>query len=188
MAKPLNRRAIRRRWAVGTMITLRCTAKAAKALGLALLAEAPAGTSPLGDWYVNLVPTAGGGMFLFMNEQSLLAVVVPRGEQALLILFVARVGNLLSMIGVPNPRIEQEVEHFIEARAARTASKRLLAVMNDLGYRVQDAFDRATPSNRLSLSDLELRLANMPQATLGFQTASEVARELLRSVASYGAV
>jgi len=63
------------------MIAIRCTAKAASALGLRLGNDPlPSGTSPLGDSYVNLVATAAGGVFLFMNEQSLLAVVVPRCE------------------------------------------------------------------------------------------------------------
>lgn len=170
------------------MITLRCTARAAKALGFDLLGNPPTGTSPLGDWYVNLIPTAGGGMFLFMNEQSLLAVVVPAGVPELLNMFVARVGNLLSMIGLPNRRIEQEIEHFTEARAAKTASRRVLGVMNDLGYHVQIAFDRASPQEKVSLSDLELSLATMPQATVGFRTAREMALELLKSPAQHGAV
>lgn len=170
------------------MITLRCTARAAKALGFHLLDKPPSGTSPLGDWYVNLIPTAGGGMFVFVNEQSVLAVVVPAGVPALLNTFVARVGNLLSMIGLPNARIEREVEHFREARAAKTASRRVLGVMNDLAYHVQIALDEATPQAKVSLSDLELHLASIPQATLGFRTAREVALELLKSSAQHGAV
>ncbi len=83
----------------------------------------------MGDWYVNLIPTAAGGMFLFMNEQSLLAVVVPVGVPRLLHTFVARVGNLLSMIGLPNERIEREIEHFRDARAAKTTSKKVLGVL-----------------------------------------------------------
>jgi len=170
------------------MIMLRCTARAAKALGFHLLDDPPAGTSPLGDWYVNLIPTAAGGMFLFMNEQSLLAVVVPVGMSALLNTIVARVGNLLSMIGVSNERIDREIDHFKEARAAKTASKRVLEVMNDVAYHVQVAFDEATPRIKVSLSDLELHLASIPQATLGFRRAREMAMELLNSDARHGAV
>jgi hypothetical protein len=170
------------------MITIRCTVKAAEAMGLTLMPHAPAGTSPLGDWYVNLVPTGGGDIFLFMNEQSLLAVVVPRGTPDLLRAFVARVGNILSMIGVPNPRIEIEIEHFREARAGKTASRRILGVLSDLAYHCQQAIDRATPDNKISLSDLELSLAEMPQGTLEFRTPKAVALALLKSPASYGAV
>ena len=51
-------------------------------------------------------------MFLFVNEQSLLAVIVPGGVSGLLLMFVGRVSNLLSMIGLPNERIDRELEHF----------------------------------------------------------------------------
>jgi hypothetical protein len=148
--------------------------------------DPPSGTSPLGDWYVNFIPTAGGGLFIFVNEQSLLIVAVPRGEPVLLHAFVARVGNVLSMIGVSNPRIEEELEHFVETRVGRTKSKRLLGVMNDLAFRCQLEIDDATPTSPVSLSDLELRLANMPHATLGFRTAREVALKLLSSQARFG--
>ncbi|MFL6244742.1 MAG: DUF6933 domain-containing protein [Thermoanaerobaculia bacterium] len=168
------------------MVTLRCTAKAAKALGFSLIPNAPAGTSPLGDWYVNLIPTAGGGLFLFVNEQSLLTVVVPSAERDLLNIFVLRVANILSMIGVPNDRIELELLHFLEARAGKTTSKRLLGVMNDHAWRCQQAIDEATPDAKVSLSELEFSLANMPEATLAFRTAAEVTLQLLQSDARFG--
>src|SRR5690349_22596388 len=154
------------------MITLRCTARAAGALGLQLDDDPPPGTSPLGDWYVNLIPTAAGGLFLFMNEQSLIMVVVPQDDRNILYAFVARVGNLLSMIGLPNKRIEHELEHFFDARAGKTKSKRLIGVMNDLALRCQEEIDRGTRSSPVSLSDLEMRIATMPQATIGYRTAS----------------
>ena len=170
------------------MITLRCTQKAAKALGFTLQAHVGGGTSPLADWYVNLIATVSGGAFLFMNEQSLLAVVVPRGTPDLLNTFVARVGNVLSLIGLPNGRIEQELVHFQQARVARTNSKRLLGVMNDLALHLQLALEDATPEEKLSLSAFELELATMPHATLQWRTASEMALELLNSPAQFGVV
>ena len=170
------------------MITLRCTEKAAKALGFSRSDNVPAGTSLLGDWYVNLVPTIDGGVFLFMNEQSLLSVLVPRGEMRSMNVFVARVGNILSMLGLPNERIHEEIEHFAEASVGKTVSKKLLGVMNDLAARWQERIERATRSNKVSISDFELYLAGMPQATLGFRTAAEVALELLGSRAEFSAV
>jgi hypothetical protein len=168
------------------MVTLRCTTKAAKAFGFQPISNAPAGTSPLGDWYVNLIPTAGGGVFLFMNEQSLLTVIVPRAEQDLLNVFVKRVANILSMIGISNDRIELELLHFLELRAGKTTSKRLLGVMNDHAWRCQEAIDEGTPEAKVSLSDLEFSLANMPQATLAFRTAAEMTVQLLESDARFG--
>src|SRR5205085_8752738 len=144
-----------------SMITIRCTGRAAKALGFRPMADAPAGTSPLGDWYANLIPTLAGELYLFMNEQSLLVVAIPRGTPDLLRAFVARIGNILSMIGVPGARIEKELEHFREARVGKTVSKRVLGVMNDAAWRCQEAAMGATRRSKLSLSDLELSLALM---------------------------
>lgn len=121
-----------------------------------------------------------------MNEQSLLAVIVPRGHPNLLHTFVARVGNLLSMIGVPNERIDIEIEHFHDARAGKTTSKHLLGVMTDLATRCAEAIDQASPSSPVSLSDLELRLAKMRRPNLGFRRASDVALQLLQSEAKLG--
>lgn len=170
------------------MITVRCTEKAAKALGFRRSDDVPPGTSPLGDWSVNLVATVDGGVFLFMNEQSLLTVLVPRHEMRSMNVFVARVGNILSMLGVPNARIDREMEHFLEARVGKTTSRKLLGVMNDLAARCQQRIEMAPPGSKVSISDLELSLAKMPQATLGFRTAGEVALELLASPAGSGAV
>jgi hypothetical protein len=170
------------------MITLRCTEKAATALGFRGMDHVQAGTSPLGDWYVNLIGTSDGGVFLFMNEQSLLTVLVPRHEMKSMNVFVARVGNILSMLGVPNDRIQEELEHFVEARVGKTVSMKLRGVMNDLAARCQARIEAATPRSKVSISELEFQLANMPQATLGFRTAAEVAVELLASRAEFGAV
>ena len=171
-----------------TMITLRCTEKAARALGFARMEHVPAGTSPLGDWYVNLIATVDGGLFLFVNEQSLLAVLVPRHAMKSMDVFVARVGNILSMIGLSSDRIHEEIEHFREARVGKTISKRVIGVMNDLAARCQEQVEEASPRSKVSISDFELRLATMPQATLGFRTAGEVAIGLLESRAEFGAV
>lgn len=58
-----------------------------------------------------------------MNEQSLLAVAVPRREPLVLQVFVARVANVLSMIGVPDERIEIELEHsLMRVRAGRAVN------------------------------------------------------------------
>lgn len=170
------------------MITFRFTRTAASALGIQLSDDPPPGTSPLGDWYVNLVPSVGGEAFIFMNEQSLLAVIVPRRERKVLQVCVARVANVLSMIGVSNERIEEELEHFLEVRAGKTISKRCLGVMNYLAARFQEAIGETTPGKPLSLSDFELKMANLPQPTLAYRSAKEMAFELLGTATRFGAM
>jgi hypothetical protein len=46
----------------------------------------------------------------------------------------------------------------------------------------------ASPAAKVSISDFELELAKVPQPTLGFRTAADVAVELLASRAEFGAV
>ena len=167
------------------MIVIRCTARAANALKVQRTSVTAAGTSQLGDWYVNLVPTIGGGAFLFMNEQSLLAVVVPYGTDDVLGSFVGRVANVLSMVGVSNARIEKELAHFNDGRFTKTASPRLLGVLRDLGARLQETLERLDAGTKLSLSDFELGLAKMPHATLGWRTPRELTQALLDAPATY---
>lgn len=122
-----------------------------------------------------------------MNERSLLAVVVPVTERSVLHSFVMRVANLLSMIGVPNERIEEELVHFRDMQIGKTASRTVLGVMNDCAYRFQEAIESATPEAKLSLSDFELELANMPQSTLRFRLPKAIAIELLAIGGDFGA-
>ncbi len=166
------------------MIVIRCTAKAAIALNVRRRAFDVGNTSPLGDWYVNLIPTIGGGAFLFMNEASLLAVVVPHNTTDVLSEFVARVANILSMIGVSNARIESELTNFSEYCFAKTASPRLLGVLRDLGARLQESLERLKLGTKLSLSDFELELSEMPHATLQWKTPQRLAHALLNESAS----
>ena len=48
--------------------------------------------------------------------------------------------------------------------------------------------ERATPKEKVSISDFELYLGTMSHATSGFRTAAEVALELLEDRSTYGAV
>jgi hypothetical protein len=172
------------------MITLRCTRRAAGIFGVSPIRDCPSGTSPLGDWYVNLVPTVGGGFFVYTNERTLLSVFHPRQDDLAQAMpaFVRRVGNILSMIGVPNWRIEEEIEHFRELRYAKTASRKVLGIMNDYAYRLDRALGEATPAKKVSLSDFELAMADMPQATLAWGSAREAALDLMNDRSQFGAV
>jgi hypothetical protein len=164
------------------MITLRCTRKAADALGAWPLPEPPSGTGPLGEWYVNLIPTVSGGFFLFMNARCLLSVVVPRQGTAadILNMFVRRVANILSLIGLHHAIIDQELEHFRDIRIGKTASRRLLGVMNEVGFHLQSALEESTKDSKLSLSDFEFQMAEMPQATMDWNCAAHIAIKVLQ--------
>ena len=161
------------------MITLRCTKRAARSLAVAPIPDASAGTSSLGDWYANLIPTVGGDFYIFVNERSLLTVTVPASEPSTLQLFVRRVANLLALIGVPDASIERELEHFQTVQIGKTQHRAVLGSMNDIAFHVQDALEEGTRSRPVSLSSLECRLAEIPFQALKYRFPREIAVDLI---------
>lgn len=148
------------------VVILHATKRAAKALGAKPFREGePAGTSRLGNWYVNLIEWDGPAFYLFTSERSLLSVVVPADQQNILHEFVRRVTNLLSMIGVPNETIEVEWEHFRDMAVATTRNRSVLGSMNDIALSVIFRLERGP--HPVSLSELELELSKTPMKAIG---------------------
>ncbi|MCD6577321.1 MAG: hypothetical protein J7K66_04820 [Anaerolineaceae bacterium] len=162
------------------MITFRCTKKLRKYLGAIPAENAPPPTAALGDWYANLVPTCAGDLILFASEKSLLTVALPIWESDRLVpLFRIRVANLLWMIGIPPKIIAREVSHFDQVQFCKTASRSVLASMNDFAWHYQIMAEESDGESRLSLSKAEVKMAQMPCGALRYQFPSEVAKELL---------
>ena len=163
------------------MITIRCTARAAKHLGVTPNPDAPSGTSILGDWFLNLIPTYAGGMLLFVNERSLVSLCVPAHLESPMNEFYRRVGSLLAMLKIPHETIYRELEHYHELIIGKTNSRVILGSMNELAYLMQCEFDKASPQNPVSLSDLEMYLAIVPMGSIRYKSPGDVAREILGS-------
>jgi hypothetical protein len=148
------------------VIVLHCTRRVAAPLGVrGLFDEVAEGTSRLGDWYVNLVASMAGELFLFTSARSLASVIVPRSEPLPLQVFVRRVANLLSMLGVEDGEIEREIEHYRDVTVAKTKSRSVLASMNWIAFYCQVAFEKGPFP--VSLSDLEMELARAPMQSKG---------------------
>ena len=116
------------------MITLRCTQKLLKRLGVPKKVEtsAPMPTNVLGDWYANLLHIERQQLVLCMNERSLLVVLVPAKDgKTLPARMRSAVLDLLKRIGVSDAAIEAEANAMREISIAPTASKRVLGCMND---------------------------------------------------------
>ena len=162
------------------MITLRCTQKLQKYLGVGFVDVPELPTAKLGDWYANLIPTLSGDLIVFVNEKSLLTVAIPVWESNnLLPLFSFRVAHLLGMIGIPPGAIEEEVGHFDSIQFAKTASRSILGTMNEMKWYFQIMAEDAKDEKDLSLSNAELELSRMIWKRQNYQYPSDVARELL---------
>ena len=147
------------------MITLRCTQKLRKYLGVISIEIPEPPTAVLGDWYGNLVPTFSGDLIIFVNEKSLITVAIPVWESNNLVpLFRIRVANLLGMIGVYPKDIDNEISHFDQIQYSKTASRRVLGSLNDFAWHYQMMAEEVRSKADLSLSNAELKLSQRPSA------------------------
>jgi len=162
------------------MITLRCTQKLRKYLGVIPVNTPEPTTAKLGDWYGNLVPTFSGDLIIFVNEQTLLTIAIPVWESNNLVpLFRSRVANLLGMIGVHPKEIANEISHYDQVQYSKTASRSVLGSLNDFAWHYQIIAEEAKSKSDLSLSKAELKLNQMPCKPIGYRFPSEAAIELL---------
>jgi len=165
------------------MITLRCTQKLRKYLGVIPVITPEPTTTLLGDWYGNLVPTASGDLLILVYEKSLLTIAIPVSESNNLVpLFRIRVANLLGMIGVHPEDIANEISHFDQVQYSKTASRSVLGSLNDFAWHFQMMAEDAKSKSNLSLSKAELQLSQMPCKPIDYGFPSEAAKELLSTM------
>lgn len=162
------------------MFTLRLTHKLRKILDVDLSEHLQPTTSRLGDWYANFVPTCSGDLIVFVNERTLLSVAVPIWEaDHLYPLFRMRLGNLLSMIGLLPGVVSTEIHHHKKTQFSTTKSRNVIGSMNDIGYQYQFFASIAKDKKDLSLSDMEIRLSQMPSKLIDYRIPADLVEELL---------
>jgi hypothetical protein len=157
------------------VFTLRCTAKLLRRLRAAPVAEPVAPTTTLGDWYANLLYEPGGQVVLFVNERSLLPVLVSAREGSTLLPRLREaVREVLTRLGAPAAAVEAEVAAMAEARIARTASRQILGSMTDFAWMLT-----AYRGEGRALIERSIHLAHAPCGPIGMRSPEDVAPELL---------
>jgi hypothetical protein len=165
------------------MITLCCSHKIRRRLGLAARLPAPSEPSTrLGNWYVHLVQFGHLQLVLATSERSLLTVILPaRGlretiEQNL----HTAVGQLLWALGLPPDSVNRELEAMTPVTFAAATNRRVIGSMNEFAFHL--GVDLRDIGDPLALS---LRLSDTPMSAVGSKSLygipREVARELLMS-------
>lgn len=162
------------------MITLHCTKKLQKALGIHPADELSPSTNALGEWYGNVIDTDAGGLVVFCNAHTFLSVAVPtiRIEQ-LIPLFVARVYNLLRLIEVPEPLAMGEIAAYDSIQFAKTADRSVLGSLNQIVQIYQYVAEESEPDARINLQNIELGLGEYIHKALGDAYPAEAALQLL---------
>lgn len=141
------------------MVVIRGTKKFLDRVGRPL-SEPPSSTTVLGDWYANVLfwrPQAA----LFVNERTLLPVLVPLAPAATVI---ARLRPTVELVfglhGLAGSFIAHELDAMENAVLAKTANRSVVGMLNEFGHLA------ATASLGGNLLDLSLPLAPVPCAPL----------------------
>ncbi len=157
------------------MFTLRCTKKLLARLHEAPVTEDVEPTTRLGDWYANLLFRPGGQVVLFVNERSLLPVLVPSIPGSTLVTrFQKATADVLLALGVPAAAVTAELREMGDARIGRTESRQVLGSMNEFAY-LMDAF-REDP---VPLTEAAAKLAKVPCSAIDWRHPTDVVLEIL---------
>ncbi len=118
-----------------------------------------ASTTALGDWYATALfwrPQVA----LFVNETTLLPVLVPLAPSATLVeRFVPALGAVLTVQGATRDFVEAETTEMGDWRLSKTANRSVVGIMTEFTY-LAEAYsaDRGEPH----LLELSLRLSETP--------------------------
>lgn len=169
------------------MITLRCTKKLLQYLGVPRSDSDHPPTAALGDWYANLIPLFNSPpLILFVNERSLLSVVLPEDAAGDIAQhFRRRTLALLRRLDLPAQAVEREAFHIQQIVFGKTKSRRVLGTMNDAAFQVQALVEQKGTSH--SLDQMEAALSEIPYSMIDYKYPVHVARELLGQTGHFSA-
>lgn len=120
------------------MVIVKATQSLFKFMGTKPDLAPPAATGQLGSWLAKLVDTNAGEVIVCMNERTFLTVVFPSGYVNLFVpQLYDRTYDLLRGLNVPAQVAQAEVEHYRRITFTRTADRRPLGVLNEIGREIQ---------------------------------------------------
>lgn len=166
------------------MLLLRCTQRLLKGSGISPLADPPAATLPLGEWYANRIPLPfrGRTAVLYTSSDTLLSVVVPgRAVRTTLPVFLERMPALLRRLDLPDAWAELHRVPTGDVAYATTASRRVLGSMNDLANQVWFDVEAYPCWEAIDWDEIEERLSTVPLSLLAYSSPDLVARRLASS-------
>jgi len=114
------------------MLTFRCTQRAQKRFKVAFQEAPPSSSGVLGDWYVNLLNLGRQRLVLTVSERSLLPVLMPARNDEFPGRFPEYLYRVLLLTDIPERAAAVEAQDAKESVFARTASRSVLGVMNDM--------------------------------------------------------
>lgn len=164
------------------MVTLRCTQKLMRRLGVSSKVATSPPTTVLGDWYANLIYARPHQLVLCMNERSLLIVLVQAREgKSLPVRFRQSVLALLHRIGVPSGSVEAEASAMREIGLGPTANRRVVGCMREAAFALSIEFE----SRRFdTVEAIEDYFCEYIYSTTGYRHPGELAVDLFSLASS----
>lgn len=158
------------------MVTLRCTQKLLRRLGVPAKIETSPPTTVLGDWYATLVHARPHQLVVCMNERSLLVVLVPaRESNSLGTRFREVVIAQLRRLGVPPTAVDAEARAMSKLAFGPTASRSLLGCLREAVFALSLELERPEFT---SFTDIEDWFSEYIYSTTKYRHPRELAREL----------
>jgi hypothetical protein len=158
------------------MLTIRCTQRLLKRLGMKPDPNPPPSTTTLGDWYANLIYTPRGQLILCTSERSLLSVLVAAKDARMLLpgRLPLALGALLMNLGVPFDAIRTEVSEMEPVVYAKTVNRAVLGTMTDFNFATGHYMHHGSDE-----TDVMMRLAHTPCGAIGMEFPDRTAMALL---------
>ena len=163
------------------MTVFRCTKKFLTFFDISPSKFSVVSRAIFGEWYVNIVPTFRGESLLFVNDPTLLAVVLPLGWVSdLESNFRERVLDLYHRLSFPKDAIIHETNELESFLYTKTESRSVLGSMNDITFRLQTWAEELVPGSGDTLKSFELAMSQMPLKRHNFKYPIEVAQMLIK--------
>jgi len=142
----------------------------------------------LGDWVGNIIPIMGGELLVFINELSLLTVILPISAIPDLAESLSKeVSDLLQALQVPAALVQDVQRELAAVSVVPAESKRMLSLLREVSYYCQDVV-RFTPADRIrNQLDMELDLAGWLHGPAPYQKPTDLLREIIESHAGQNA-
>ena len=136
----------------------------------------------LGDWVGNIIPIMGGELLVFINELSLLTLILPISAIPHPAESLSReVSDLLQALQVPAALIQDVQRELAAVSVVPAESKRMLSLLREVSYYCQDVA-RFTPPDRIrNQLDMELELAEWLHGPAPYQIPTDLLREIVES-------
>jgi len=160
------------------MVTVRCTQKLARKMGLPKSVTTLAPTTALGDWYATILYTRPKHLVLLVSDTSRLAVLLPASPLSTLgTRFRVALREQLQEMGISEEAIVREEEQMQTLGFGPTKSRSVLGTMNEYVYQI--SCDIAEEGGLYSPALLSQRLNEIICRLLQWRRPEEVGRELL---------